>query len=146
MDQCCFGQEFHQALIACDLDPHLYTTHSLRQGGATLLHKTGATTSSIRDCGGQRWLKITFRIKLSPNPQYWTPSLQLSMKELPPQPLSLLGRLPLLTAQENAETALGTTRRAPMRKTNIFASNRHMTDNGLVDHTIHPKRPHPTLD
>ena len=50
-DQCRFRQEFRQALISGDLDPQLYTPHSLRRGGATLLHKTGATLDDIKRQG-----------------------------------------------------------------------------------------------
>ena len=51
LDQRCFREEFRRALIACDLDPHLYTPHSLRRGGATLLHQTGATMDDIKHQG-----------------------------------------------------------------------------------------------
>ena len=48
LDQRKLRQEFKQALIACDLDPRRYTIHSLRRGGATLLHKQGARTQDIK--------------------------------------------------------------------------------------------------
>ena len=51
LDQRRFREEFHRALIACDLDSHLYTPHSFRRGGATLLHQTGATMDDIKRQG-----------------------------------------------------------------------------------------------
>ena len=51
LDQRRFREEFRQALIACDLDPRHYTPHSLRRGGATLLHQTGAALEDIKRQG-----------------------------------------------------------------------------------------------
>ena len=50
-DQRRFRHEFRRALIACDLDPRRYTPHSLRRGGATLLHQHGAHTTDIKRQG-----------------------------------------------------------------------------------------------
>ena len=51
MDQRRLRAEFRQALIACDLDPRQYTPHSLRRGGATLLHHQGASRKDIKRQG-----------------------------------------------------------------------------------------------
>ena len=51
MDQRQLRHEFKQALIACDLDPRKYTPHSLRRGGATLLHQQGVPTDDIKRQG-----------------------------------------------------------------------------------------------
>ena len=48
LDQKCLRSEFRKALIACDLDPRHYTPHSLRRGGTTLLHGSGATLDDIK--------------------------------------------------------------------------------------------------
>ena len=51
LDQRKLRQEFHRALITCDLDPKHYTPHSLRRGGATLLHQQGASVQDIKRQG-----------------------------------------------------------------------------------------------
>ena len=51
LDQCQLRSEFRQALVACDLDPRHYAIHSLRRGGATLLHAAGASVDDIKQQG-----------------------------------------------------------------------------------------------
>ena len=51
LDQRRLRTEFREALIACDLDPRLYTPHSLRRGGATLLHHQDAHMRDIKQHG-----------------------------------------------------------------------------------------------
>ena len=45
------SEQFKQALINCDLDPRHYSPHSLRRGGATLLHQQGANIQDIKRQG-----------------------------------------------------------------------------------------------
>ena len=51
LDQRTLRTEFKHTLIACDLDPKIYTPHSLRKGGATLLHLAGANRHDIKGQG-----------------------------------------------------------------------------------------------